>query len=239
MVPLDRLLAGAQAHRSQTGRPLVTLSYAQSLDGCIAARAGEKLALSGPESMQLTHRLRSMHDAILVGIGTLLADNPRLTVRLVQGRDPQPVVLDSHLQIPLEASLLQNPCLPWIACLDTADPKKAELLAGMGVNILRTGADGAGHVSVPVLLERLADLGIDSIMVEGGARVISTFLRLRLVDRVVLTISPVFLGGLRAVGQDVFAAQSGSPGLYPRLEEMGVEQLGGDLIVWGNLRASV
>src|SRR3989304_8693232 len=95
MVPIDQLIAGAREHRQRLGRPLVTLSYAQSLDGCIAARAGERLALSGPESMRLTHRLRAAQDAILVGIGTVPADNPRLTVHLVQGQDPQPIVLDS------------------------------------------------------------------------------------------------------------------------------------------------
>ena len=124
MVPFEQLVAGAQEHRCRLGRPLVTLSYAQSLDGCIAARAGERLALSGPESMQLTHQFRAAHNAILVGIGTVLADNPRLTVRLVQGQDPQPVVLDSHLRIPLEASLLHNSRRPWIACLEDARPHK-------------------------------------------------------------------------------------------------------------------
>jgi 3,4-dihydroxy 2-butanone 4-phosphate synthase/GTP cyclohydrolase II len=239
MVPLEKLVAGAQEHRSQTGRPLVTLSYAQSLDGCIAARPGEKLALSGSESMQMTHQLRAMHDAILVGIGTLLADDPRLTVRLVQGQDPQPIVMDSHLRIPLEAGLLQNTRRPWIACLEDANPKKSAELEALGVNLLHISADSAGCVSAPALLERLAHININSLMVEGGARVISTFLQHKLVDRIVLTVAPVFLGGLRAVSQHSFAAQSGPPGLYPRLQEVGVEQLGRDLVIWGNLNAGV
>jgi riboflavin-specific deaminase-like protein len=239
MVPLEKLLAGAQEHRSQTGRPLVTLSYAASLDGCIAGRAGEKLALSGPESMRMTHHLRALNDAILVGIGTLLADDPRLTVRLVQGQDPQPILLDSHLKIPLEAGLLQNARRPWIACLEDADPKKSAELEAQGADLLHIAADSAGCVSAPALLERLARLEINSLMVEGGARVISTFLQYKLVDRIVLTVAPVFLGGLRAVGQEVFTARSDPLGLYPRLQEMGVEQLGSDLVVWGNLNTSV
>ena len=235
MVPLEKLLNGAQEHCSLTGRPLITLSYAQSLDGCIAARAGEMLALSGPESMQLTHKLRAMHDAILVGIGTLLADDPRLTVRLVPGQDPQPIVLDSHLQIPLEASLLENSRRPWIACLEDADPRKAGVLEAKGASLLRLPADTAGHVSIPALLERLACLGIDSLMVEGGAKVISAFLRQKLVDRIILTFAPLFLGGLHVVEENVFTSQYTSENPYPRLQEVGIEQLGSDLIVWGRL----
>jgi 3,4-dihydroxy 2-butanone 4-phosphate synthase/GTP cyclohydrolase II len=234
MVPLDQLLAGAPEHRSRTGRPLVTLSYAQSLDGCIAARAGERLALSGPESLQLTHRMRSMHDAILVGIGTLLADDPRLTVRHALGRDPQPIVLDSHLRIPLEASLLQNPRPPWLACLETSNTGKAAELERLGALLLPIPPDSDGRLSIPALLARLAGLGIDSLMVEGGARVISAFLQQNRVDRVVLTVAPLFLGGLRAVGQDLFTASA-----YPRLQEMGAEQMGNDLILWGSLDSSV
>jgi GTP cyclohydrolase II len=239
MVPLERLLAGAQEHRSRTGRPLVTLSYAQSLDGCIAARSGEKLALSGPESLQLTHRFRAMHDAILVGIGTLLADDPRLTVRLAPGQDPQPIVLDSHLRIPLEAGLLQNPRRPWLACLEDSDTGKAAVLEELGGKILHISADSGGRVSMPALLECLADLGINSLMVEGGARVISGFLQQNLVDRIVLTIAPLFLGGLRAVGQDVFTTRPGAASPFPRLQESGAERLGNDLVVWGSLNKSV
>jgi 3,4-dihydroxy 2-butanone 4-phosphate synthase/GTP cyclohydrolase II len=239
MVPFEKLLAGAEEHRSLTGRPLVTLSYAQSLDGCIAARAGEKLVLSGPESMVLTHQLRGMHDAILVGIGTLLIDDPRLTVRLVRGQDPQAIVLDSHLRIPLEASLVKGSHRPWIACLENADPVKAEALQAVGVKLLRISADSAGRISAPALLERLASLEINSLMVEGGARVISTFLQMNLVDRILLTISPVFLGGLPAVGSEFFIARPVPTNPYPRLQEMGVERLGEDLILWGSLQASV
>jgi len=242
MVPIDQLIAGARELRQRLGRPLVTLSYAQSLDGCIAARAGERLTLSGPESMRLTHQLRAAHSAILVGIGTVVADDPRLTVRLVQGQDPQPIVLDSHLRFPLEASLLQNPHRPWIACLENADLQKSAELESLGACLLRLPADSTGGVSLPALLERLAGLEINSLMVEGGATVISTFLSLNLVDRIVVTIAPVLLGGLRAVSQDVFTVRNvwqpglpGSPHPYPRMREAGVERLGEDIIVWGSL----
>ena len=235
MVPFEKQLAGAQEHRERLGRPLVTLSYAQSLDGCIAARAGERLALSGPELMHLTHQLRAADNAILVGIGTVLADNPRLTVRLVQGQDPQPIVLDSHLRIPLEASLLQNSRQPWIICLEDADPIKSVELESFAACLVRLPADNAGRVSIPALLECLASSEINSLMVEGGARVISTFLHQNVVDWIILTIAPVFLGGLRAVDQEVLSDGSRSASPYPRLQNVGMERLGNDLIVWGNL----
>src|SRR5205823_12555295 len=113
---------GAAEQHRHSSRPFVTLSYAQSVDGSIAARPGQPLALSGALSMTLTHQLRAAHDAILVGIGTVLADNPRLSVRLVEGKDPQPIVADSRLRLPLSANLLyQHPLSPWIASGDQAD----------------------------------------------------------------------------------------------------------------------
>ncbi len=99
---------------------MVGLCYAQSLDGCLAEARGRPTALSGPESGRLTHRLRSLHDAILVGVGTVLADDPRLTVRGVRGPSPQPVILDSRLRTPPDAYLVaQHPRPAWIAALAT------------------------------------------------------------------------------------------------------------------------
>ena len=229
MVPIDELLAGARTHREKTGRPLVTLSYAQSLDGSIAARRGSPLRLSGPEAMALTHRLRAAHDAILVGIGTVLADDPRLNVRLAGGRDPQPVVLDSHLRLPLDARLLGGSRPPWIATLPGADPQKQAQVEGRRARLLSLPADADGRVSLPALLSCLAELGLNSLMVEGGARVIASFLAQGLIDRLVLTVAPVFVGGLRVV--DLEAALPNPP----RLKAPGYERLGEDLIVWGEV----
>ncbi|HEX9595492.1 MAG TPA: RibD family protein, partial [Anaerolineales bacterium] len=100
---LDEWLAASLNQAGDLDRPTVTLSYAQSLDGSIALHRGEPLTLSGPESMAMTHRLRAAHDAILVGIGTVISDDPQLNVRLVEGRNPQVVVLDSRLRLPLTA----------------------------------------------------------------------------------------------------------------------------------------
>jgi 3,4-dihydroxy 2-butanone 4-phosphate synthase/GTP cyclohydrolase II len=106
--PADSILEVIQNGPSHVGRPFVTLAYAQSLDGSLAARRGEPLSLSGLESQKLTHRLRASHSAILVGISTLLADDPQLNVRLVEGENPQPVVLDSRLRTRFKARVFQS-----------------------------------------------------------------------------------------------------------------------------------
>src|SRR5512143_1701471 len=106
MQKFESWLAQADRQPSEKGRPLVSLCYAQSLDGCIAAERGRPTQLSGPETKQITHRLRALHDGILVGIGTVLADDPHLTVRHARGENPQPVVLDSRLRTPVEARLI-------------------------------------------------------------------------------------------------------------------------------------
>ncbi len=241
MAVYEKWLEEAGAHRSRTGRPLVTLCYAQSLDGSITTQRGTPQALSGHASLVLTHRLRAAHDAILVGIGTVLADNPRLTVRLVEGKDPQPVILDTHLRFPLHASLLYHPLHPWIATAEGADIEKGSALEAAGARLLRLPAQSAGEIDLDLLLEHLAGRGINSLMVEGGARVITAFLRQRLVDQVILTIAPVFLGGLHAVEE--LLGQDGSrteltpvSGLaFPHLKEAGYAKWGEDLIVWGKI----
>jgi len=236
MVPIERLTAGAREYRQKSGRPLVTLSYAQGLDGSIAACQGQPLALSGPQALRLTHQLRGAHDAILVGIGTVLADDPQLTVRLVEGENPQPVVLDGRLRTPLDSRLMQHPLRPWIATLEGADPGKVAQLEKLGAVIYPLPAAEPDRVSLLALLEMLAGQGLDSLMVEGGAEVIGAFLSQKLVNLVVLTIAPVFVGGLRATtpGGSVFPSITGG---FPRLYEMGCEILGEDLVVWGRLAA--
>lgn len=228
MFPFECALANAVAYCRRTGRPLVTLTYAQSLDGSITARRGQPLALSGPQSLGLTHQLRAAHDAILVGIGTVLADDPSLTVRLSPGDHPQPVVLDSSLRTPLQSRLVAEPVRPlWIATREApADRRSA--LAERGVQLLNLPGSPADGVSLPALLSLLAERGVASLMVEGGAKVIASFLRQRLVNQVLLTVSPCFVGGLSALDGTM-------PAEFPRLENMQSEQLGDDLIIWGTL----
>lgn len=214
--------------RAPAGRPWVTLCYAQSWDGSLALRPGHPLILSNRDSLQLTHRLRSFHDAILVGIGTVLADDPQLTVRECSGPSPQPVVLDSQLRIPQSARLCrsgQHRC--WVLTSEThaGQPRQDVELIGVG-----TTADG--HVDLRSALLALTRRGIRRIMVEGGAQVINGFLRAGLADGIVLTVAPALVGGYKAVADLGFSREC----QIPRISPLGTQRLGDDLIMWGPLR---
>jgi 3,4-dihydroxy 2-butanone 4-phosphate synthase/GTP cyclohydrolase II len=239
MVPNERLQARIARLSHGSRKPWVTLSYAQSLDGSLAARRGAPLQLSGPDSQQLTHQLRAAHQAILVGIGTVLADDPRLTVRLALGDNPQPVVLDSRLRTPLDSNLLDTGATgalpPWIATSPQSDSGRAARLQSKGAKLLTLPAGADGGLNLPSLLDCLAELGIQRLMVEGGARVIHSFLSQGLVDFVVLTIAPLFVGGLHALQS---LPENGMPALnppFPRLQQIDSYKLGNDLVIWGDL----
>lgn len=229
---LEALLRRVPAPPKNSKRPYCTLAYAQSLDGSIDIRRGSSLRLSSPEAMTFTHRLRAAHDAILVGIGTVLADDPQLTVRLVEGEDPQPVIVDSRLRFPLNAQLLDNPDKPpWIATSERALPERQAVLEAAGARIFRIPVDSDDHVELVFLSRRLFGLGIKSLMVEGGTRIITSFLAARLVDRIVLTITPFMVGGLRAVDSLMHSELKD----VARIGSLNFQPLGSDLLVWGDL----
>jgi len=218
------------------GRPEVTLSYAQSLDGCIALSRGVTTTLSGVETRVLTHKLRAAHDAILVGINTVISDNPYLTVRHAEGEDPLPIVLDSHLRLPLNSNLLKNKKLPLIATTSSASAEKQARIEEAGARILRVHPDKRGWVDLHILLKNLVDSGITNIMVEGGAEVITSFLSQRLVDWLIITIAPVIIGGLHAVEGPVIPCTSrGVTQNGLKFEHFGYEQIGKDLVFWSEL----
>jgi GTP cyclohydrolase II len=193
--------------------------------------------LSGSESQVLTHQLRAAHDAILVGVNTVIADNPSLTVRLVEGPDPLPIVLDSHLRLPLNANLLKNKVPPLIATTTLASPERQAKIEETGAKIIRTPPDERGRVNLLSLLNQLSNFGIHNIMVEGGARVITSFLSQRLVDWIVITIAPTFLGGLHAVENPLIPRNQGSAKLegLPEFNHSGYEQVGKDIVFWSAL----
>ncbi|HMQ33695.1 MAG TPA: RibD family protein, partial [Chloroflexaceae bacterium] len=165
-------------------RPAVTISYAQTLDGRLATRSGSSQWIGGPESLRFAHELRAGHAAIMVGVGTVLADDPRLTVRLVPGPDPLRVVVDGELRTPLGAAVLRDGAArgTLVACREGADPGRRASIAALGAEVLPLPA-GPGGVDLAALLARLAARGVPSLMVEGGARLITSLLRGRLADR--------------------------------------------------------
>jgi len=220
---LDALLTGMQVNGQERRRPWVTLSYAQSLDGSIAARRSAPLALSGAATLKITHSLRARHSAILVGIGTLLADDPHLNVRLEPGPDPQPVVLDRKLRFPIEARLLRGQKSPWIFTTRNAQPEQETNLTKAGASVFRLDTEMR---NIDAILSVLGREGIRSIMVEGGAGVITSFLQAQLVDLIVLTIASRLVGGVRGI--ESLLADEG-----PRLDKFGVQQFDEDLLVWG------
>ena len=184
-------------------RPTVTVSYAQTLDGRLATLGGSSRWISCSESLNFAHTLRSEHDAVMVGAGTACKDDPRLTVRHISGKDPLRVVVDGSLRTPLTAAVLANGAARGtvLAVTDRATKARREDAASLGATVLRLPAREGGRVDLGALLAELYDLGVRSLMVEGGAALITSLLRDRLVDRLAVCIAPKVLGsGIEAVG---------------------------------------
>jgi 3,4-dihydroxy 2-butanone 4-phosphate synthase/GTP cyclohydrolase II len=147
----------------------------------------------------VTHQLRATHDALLVGVGTVIADDPLLTTRLVPGPSPLRVVLDSHLRTPDTARLLRAPAQkPWLVTTEHTGSPRAQTLQARGAHVIRVDACREG-VSLPAILAHLAACGVRSLMLEGGAHVLESFFRCQCVDYVALTVSPQPLANPAAV----------------------------------------
>ena len=187
-----------------TGMPLVTLKFAQTLDGRIATAGGDSRWVSSEAFRKRAHKLRAINDAILVGIDTVLADNPQLMVRLVRGRNPARVILDSRLRMPLDAEIIKTgkaaPVI--IATTPQADGEKVSRLRELGIEVMVVQPDASGEIDLKALLQALGGRNISSLLVEGGARVITSFLRQKLADKAIVAIAPKILGkGTDAVGE--------------------------------------
>jgi GTP cyclohydrolase II len=186
--------------QAPAGRPYVVLKYAQTVDGRIATRAGDAKWISGEPERRISHALRAACDAVLVGVGTAIVDDPQLTVRLVPGSSPLRVVLDSTLRLPPSAHVLDDGAgtLVVTTARSTAARRDEVRERGASVHVVDEGPRG---VELPAALALLRELGVRSLLVEGGARVITSFLAERLVDRLVVGIAPSIIGaGIEAVG---------------------------------------
>lgn len=223
-----------------TLRPFVVAKAAVSIDGKIATRSGKSKWITGAAAREYGHQLRDWHDAILVGIGTVLADDPSLTTRLPggRGRDPVRIILDSRASIPPNARVLtqQSEASTVIAATSGAPPEKVEALRRAGADVIFVN-DGP-KVDLDELMSILGGRGITSVLIEGGARVHGSAFTAQIVDKVAWFIAPKIIGGQDAPGpvgglgvEDLSEAAE--------LERVKVNRLGPDLLVEGYLKYSI
>jgi diaminohydroxyphosphoribosylaminopyrimidine deaminase/5-amino-6-(5-phosphoribosylamino)uracil reductase len=201
----ERLNAGFFL-RVRACRPLVTLKLATSLDGRIATRSGASRWITGEEARQRAHHLRATHDAIMVGSGTALADDPELTCRLpgLEHRSPVRIVLDGHLRLPPSSRLVRTArAVPtWVITRADVEAKRRAALERSGVEVLAVPAAPEEHIDLGSALAALAARGLTRVLVEGGSELAAALLRARLVDRLVWFQAPLVIGGdgLPAIG---------------------------------------
>ncbi len=222
----------ANKHVRETGRPFVTLTYAQSLDGSIATSDRQPLSARDDQSRAFTHELRAAHDAVLTGVESILSDEPRLTVRHSEGPHPIPVILDTELRFPLDARLLsgEGP-MPIIATNESAPEDRQDRLEAEGATVVRLSCTEEG-ICLTSLLETLAGRGIVNLMVEGGVEVIESVLTHRVADHLVLAIAPMLVGGQRALPNlNPNGEHEGQP--FTTLKNVRYRWLGENLILEG------
>jgi diaminohydroxyphosphoribosylaminopyrimidine deaminase/5-amino-6-(5-phosphoribosylamino)uracil reductase len=178
----------------QTGLPYVTLKTAVSLDGKTATVAGESKWITGEEARVDVHHWRHKHDAILVGVNTVLKDNPSLTTRLPSGgKNPIRIILDTHLRTPKDANVVTDCQAPtWIITGSTILPEQEEPFKLAGIEIIKMDSP---HIVIKQLLKALGDRGITSLFVEGGAEVHGSFLKEHAFQQVLTYIAPKLIGG--------------------------------------------
>jgi diaminohydroxyphosphoribosylaminopyrimidine deaminase/5-amino-6-(5-phosphoribosylamino)uracil reductase len=222
----------------RTGKPFVILKIASTLDGRIATRTGDARWVTGASARAHVHQLRHAMDAIMVGVGTVEADDPELTTRLENGRgvDPIRVVLDTSLRMPEKARMLhQTSTAPtWVVCGPDAPPAAKERLRAEGAMIVQTPLKGQ-RIDLDVLMQQLAERGVTSLLIEGGGQVAGAALRAGVVDKVVFFYAPKIYGG------DDGVPICGGPGPDLMRESLAVSQIeldrmGDDIMVSGYLR---
>jgi GTP cyclohydrolase II len=216
-------------------RPYVTLKYAQTLDGRIATRTGDSKWISSAPERRVSHALRAACDAVMVGVGTAIIDDPQLTVRLVRGSSPVRVVLDSTLRLPDDARILDHDAPTIVITTDQSTLQRRRALEARGLGVRVVPADARG-VDLAAALRVLRDAGVLSLLVEGGAHVITSFLSGGLADRLIVAIAPTVIGaGTEAVGE--LGVMRVSEGM--RLMNRSLHVAGDDVVVAADLRAAL
>jgi GTP cyclohydrolase II len=220
--------------RSRGDRPYVVVKLAQSLDGRLATASGDSRWISGIEERRVSHALRAAVDAVAVGIGTVLADDPQLTVRLVPGASPIRVVLDTRLRTPPDARILDDAATTVVYTSERASARRRLALRsrGPGVRAVPERRDGLDLLSV---LADLRSSGVRSVLVEGGPRLVTSLLAAELVDRAIVSVSPILIGAGRDAVGDLGIERVAEA---PRLESRVVHVAGPDLLLAGDVVAT-
>ena len=217
--------------------PYVALKLALSLDGRIASRTGASKWVTGPEARARVHLLRSQYDAVAVGVGTALADDPRLTVRDAPGHSPLRVVFDTKLRLPLASRMVQSAreVPTWVICTTDAPSSNEQALTERGVDVLRAPPSAEGRIDPTAALKMLAARGIVMMMVEGGAELAGSLLAAAVVDELHCFIAPILLGPRGRPGAVDWAGPA-TPAEAPCIADPQWEVCGVDAHVWGALK---
>jgi GTP cyclohydrolase II len=214
-----------------SARPHVILKYAQTLDGRIATSSGDSRWISGEEERRISHALRASCDAVLVGIGTVIADDPQLTVRMVPGASPMRVVLDSRLRIPASSRVISDDAVTVVVTTEASAPERRAELRRLGVSV-HVVPQGPSGVDLPSALSALRHQGVRSMLVEGGGSVITSFLSLKLADRLIVGIAPRVVGSGTDSVNDIGVTEVARS---PRLEQRAVHLVGEDVLIAGDV----
>lgn len=221
-----------------TGKPYVIAKWAMSLDGRIALASGDSRWISSEKSRALVHDLRGRMDAIIVGIGTALADNPSLTARPPGPRTPLRVVVAPRAELPLESHLAQTSkeIATMVACLTSADQGKVRQLEAAGCQMMRLAPDISGSINANDLLDRLGAMGLSNVLVEGGSRLLGRFFDSGAIDEVQVYIAPTLFGGPAAY-PPIQGREQALMEHIPRLKNLRRVHIGDDTLLIGQLNA--
>jgi diaminohydroxyphosphoribosylaminopyrimidine deaminase/5-amino-6-(5-phosphoribosylamino)uracil reductase len=218
--------------RLALGRPLVTVKLATSLDGRIATASGESQWITGPPARERAHGMRACHDAIMVGPGTVVADDPQLTCRLpgLGHRSPVRVVIDRQLRVPETARIIAGArdVPTWVLVLRSADPTRRAAFLERGVTLIDVDADAAGQVDLAAALAALGERGITRLLVEGGGTLAAALFHAGLVDRLAWVHAPLLIGGdsIPAIAGLGLTALADAPGF----ERVSMESVDADVL---------
>jgi diaminohydroxyphosphoribosylaminopyrimidine deaminase/5-amino-6-(5-phosphoribosylamino)uracil reductase len=214
-----------------TGIPFVILKIAQTLDGKIATQNGDSRWVSSPESRRLTHRMRAQVDAVMVGVNTVLQDDPLLTVRHVKGSNPIKIILDSRLRTPLGAKILAQGRVIMATC-QGADSARVQEYRDRRIEVWEMPRDATGLVDLAELLRQVGQAELTSVLIEGGQRILTSALKAGVVDKMHVFIAPSLVGeGKSSIGDLAIHRMADALSL----REISVRRVGIDLLVTGRL----